>query len=438
MNRIVRAMTVLAVGATVVALAGCVSDEGTGNVPGGPSSQSAGDLACGLGTGQKATGDPIKVAAIATESGGVDFSSSPNSTKAYFDCVNDNGGINGRPIDYVVGDDALDPTKTSQLAAGYSADKSVVAMVGDATFVGCDVANVEYKKANLYSITGVGVPQACFQSSNIAPVNAGPRNSALDTLEYFIRNDQASKFFATGLNTRGNGDWVYAGIQAVAAEKGIDLVGNTLEDPAQSNWLPLVSQIASSGATSLVIVDPAPIAASILQAAEQQDAKGSILWACTASCYDAQFGQQIGSYWDGFIANSELQLVTAADGKDINQWRAVMDKYASADAPRDTFSEAGYLAGKIFVDTLLKIKDPSTLDRDTVSKALLGIKGYTSDLLCTPWYYGVADEHNANHSTRMAQVKDGKWVPLEGCQDTDDPDLAAIKAAEQSQGLLVP
>jgi len=439
MNRIVKVTSILTMGTTLAALTACSAQSTAGgNVPGAPTAHSASDLKCGMGNGKKATGKPIEVAAIATESGGVDFSSSPDSTKAYFDCVNNDGGINGRPIKYVVGDDALDPTKTAQLAAGYAADKSVVAMVGGATFAGCQQANQEYRKANLYSIIGVGVSEACFHSSNLAPVNAGPRISSLDTLQYFEREGKASKFFVAALNTPGNGDWTSAGIKAYAAQKGIDVVGSVLSNPSESNWLPLVKQITSSHPKSLVIVDPAPDSAALLQAAEQQDAKGDIQWACASSCYDAQFGQQIGSYWNGFIANSELQLVTAAKGKDINQWRAVMDKYASPSAPRDTFSEAGYLAGKIFVDTLLKISDPSTINRTTVSKALLGIKGYRSDLLCAPWYYGVADEHHANHATRMAQVKDGKWVPLEGCHNVQDPELASITKAEHTQHLLTP
>ncbi|WP_162616446.1 ABC transporter substrate-binding protein [Xylanimonas allomyrinae] len=359
----------------------------------------------------------------------------PKSAKAYFDCVNDNGGINGRPIQFEFGDDALDPTKTAQLAAGYAADTDVVALVGDATFVGCDVANVEYAKAGLYSITGVGVPQACFESSNIAPVNAGPRTSALHVVQYFERQGQADTFFAIGLNTRGNGDWVADGIAKYAKEAGIDLVGNVLSDPAESNFLPLVSQVKQAAPASLVIADPAPITASILAAAEQQDAKGDIPWACTASCYDAQFGTQIGDYWEGFVANSELALVTA-DGKDSNAWRAGMDQYAAPDAPRDTFSQAGWLAAKIFVDALLPL-DADTLDRTTVSDALLGVKGYTSDLLCSPWYFGVADEHHANHATRMAKIENGQYVELEGCQDVADPDMAGILEREQSEGLLV-
>ncbi|WP_094770553.1 ABC transporter substrate-binding protein [Microbacterium gorillae] len=436
MNRTMTGIGALIVGAALaVSLAGCVPDE-TGSGATASAGGGTGHLACGLGNGKPATGEPIRVGAIATASGGVDFSSSPNSAKAFFDCVNDNGGINGRPIQYSYEDDQLDPTKTAQLAAGLAADKSVVGLVGDATFVGCDVANAAYAKADLYSITGVGVPQACFQSSNIAPVNAGPRTSALGLMQYMERQKLlGGGFYSIGLNTPGNGDWVAAGIRDYAKQAGIKMAGETLSDPAESNWLPLVGQVQASKASALIIVDPAPISASILTAAEQQDARGKIAWGCTASCYDKQFASQLSSYWQGFLVNSELQLVTATGG-DSDLWNGVMDKYAAADAPRDTFSQAGFLAAKIFTDTLLQVKDPSTLDRATVSKALLGIKGYTSSLLCDPWYFGQADEHHANHATRNAKMQDGKWVEVEGCTEVVDPAMKSILDREQAEGLL--
>jgi branched-chain amino acid transport system substrate-binding protein len=55
---------------------------------------------CGLGNGKKASGAPIKLGGIATKQPGTDFTDIPNAAKAYFDCVNDNGGINGRPVSY--------------------------------------------------------------------------------------------------------------------------------------------------------------------------------------------------------------------------------------------------------------------------------------------------------------------------------------------------
>ncbi len=64
---------------------------------------------CGMGTGEKATGDPIKIGGIATNVPGIDFTWITGMTKAYFDCVNDNGGINGRPIQYIAEDEQIDP-----------------------------------------------------------------------------------------------------------------------------------------------------------------------------------------------------------------------------------------------------------------------------------------------------------------------------------------
>jgi branched-chain amino acid transport system substrate-binding protein len=278
------------------------------------------------------------------------------------------------------------------------------------------------------------VPQACFSSSNIAPVNAGPRQSAIQLLQWLEQEGKADAVFQVGLNTQGNGDWVAAGILEYAEANGINIVGTELSDPTESNWLPLIQKIKDSGATSVIIVDPGPITAAILAAVEQQDARGDIIWTCTASCYDAQFGSQIGAYWEGFIANSELQLVDA-EGEDNELWKSVMDAYAASDAPRDTFSQAGFLAAKMFTDALIEL-DPENITREAVSQAVLGIKNYESDLLCRPWYYGEADEHNANHSTRTAEIKDGVFAKLTDCIDSGDPALASILENEQSQGLV--
>src|SRR5215831_6432887 len=56
---------------------------------------------CGKGTGKKATGAPIKIGGIDMLIPGVDFTTVGKVAKAYFQCVNDNGGIHGRPIQYI-------------------------------------------------------------------------------------------------------------------------------------------------------------------------------------------------------------------------------------------------------------------------------------------------------------------------------------------------
>ena len=112
----------------------------------------------------------------------------------------------------------------------------------------------------------------------------------------------------------------------------------------------------------------------------------------------------------------------------------MLQKYGTSKDPRDTFGQSGFLSAKILTDTLLDL-NPDDITRAAVSKAIVGIKGYKSDILCSPWYYGEADRHNANHVTRMAVVKDGKYVELEGCKPVEDPDLAPILELEQKEGL---
>ena len=60
---------------------------------------------CGLSNGERASGKAIQIGAIVGKTGPEDFSSSARSASAYFDCVNANGGINGRPVAYTVQDD---------------------------------------------------------------------------------------------------------------------------------------------------------------------------------------------------------------------------------------------------------------------------------------------------------------------------------------------
>ena len=98
---------------------------------------SAAEPTCGMSNGQKATGQPIELGGIVGRTGPADFSSSGDAAAAYFKCVNANGGIKGRPINYTLEDDAWKPEQAAQAAAKLVNDKNVVAMVGSNSFVEC-------------------------------------------------------------------------------------------------------------------------------------------------------------------------------------------------------------------------------------------------------------------------------------------------------------
>lgn len=431
----IRRTGLAAAAALCLALSGCSGSSGEEpNADIGETAVSKSDVKCGLGNGKKATGAPIQIGAIATMSGGIDFSSAPDTARAFFACVNANGGINGRPIRYRALDDGLNPQKSGQLAARLADDRDIVALAGDATFVGCGVAQPIYEKANLYDVNAVGVPRQCFESPNIAPVNAGPRISAIAGIQYFHEQGKAQRIAQNGNKTPGAGDWTQDGVRAYAKANGLKVVKSILHDPGIKDANSLILAFEDADPTVLSLVDPAPDDVAMLKAAERQNLKDEITFVCATPCYDTAFPAQVGDYWDGFVSNSEFTLLDAKT-PDNRLWRQVLDAYGTKEQPRDSFSQGGFLAAKILTDTLLKLK-PDEITRETASKAILGIKNYRTDILCAPWYFGESDRHNANHATRMVKIQDGKYVQAGGCQEVEDPDLGEIRRLERELGLV--
>ncbi len=390
---------------------------------------------CGLGNGQAASGDPIVVGAVVGATGGpADFSSASKGAAAYFKCVNANGGINGRPVNYIVQDDAWNPEQAAQVAAKLVNDDKVVAMVGSTSFVECAANAKLYKDSNVVVIAGVGVPRECFESQNIAPTNQGPRLSTIGAVQYMYKTYNARSFVCMALNIPNFGNWSCDGISDWGKDKGIT-ANQVIFDPATMDPTSLVLQAASYNPDAIITTMPAPVAIALLKAAEEQNLRDKYHWFGPTSLYDLAFPSAVGSYWNNKIdVQTELVNIDSA-GPDNQNWLKVMDGYADAKDPRDSFSQAGFLAAKIFTDTMLKL-DPASITRDTATKALQAVKGYKSDLLCGAWYFGPGDTHNANHAGRMVQLVDGgKWKVTSDCFEVEDPALKPILDLEKSQGL---
>ncbi|SEC55611.1 amino acid/amide ABC transporter substrate-binding protein, HAAT family [Rhizobiales bacterium GAS188] len=390
--------------------------------------------ACGDMTGKPASGEPITIGAIVGRTGPDDFSASAKAAKAYFDCVNANGGIKGRPIRYIIADDQWNPETAAQLAAKIVNDEKAVAMVGSASFVECAANAKLYEQAGIVALAGVGVPRECFTARNYAPTNAGPRISTLGAAEYAAETLGAKSFVCIGPNIPNVGTWSCDGVALWAKAKG--LTSQTiLIDPGSADATSVILQAASSKPDAIVLALPKGLMIPHLVAAEEQGLIDKIKFVSAASGYDLSVPGTLGSAWSGkFYVNMEFNALTSA-GEDNGNWRAVMDAYAKPEDPRDTFAQAGYLAARIATATLLGL-DPAKIDRKSVTAALSAISGYKSDIFCAPWFYGAElARHNANTTTRMA-VTDGKeWKVVSQCRTSSDPELADIRAYEKAHGI---
>jgi branched-chain amino acid transport system substrate-binding protein len=383
---------------------------------------------CGLNNGKVATGEPIQLGAVVGKTGPADFSSPAQAADAFFKCVNKNGGINGRPIAYSIEDDGWKPEQAAQVAAKLVKDKKVVAMMGNSSFVECGVNEPLYEAEGVLVVAGVGVPRDCFHAKNIAPTNEGPRLSNLGAAMYMVKTFGIKNIVCISPNIPGVGDFSCDGIKAWVADKGIQY-HNILIDPATPDATSIVLQAVSLKPDLIEVSLPREGATPIFAAAEQQDLGDKIHFSAPTSVYNELFPKAIGPYWSG-KAFVELELEPLdKDAPDTKNWHAILDTYGRPSDQRDTFSQAGYVAARVIVDLMLKM-DPSKIDRASVSEALKIMKGFRSDIMCGPWYFGKGDEHNANHAGSVAVIENGKFVTKAACFEIEDPDLANIRKME--------
>ncbi len=388
---------------------------------------------CGLSNGKAATGEPIQLGAIVGKTGPEDFSSSARSAAAYFKCVNANGGINGRPVNYTVQDDTWNPEVAAQSASKLVKDTKVVGMVGSSSFVECGANNATYEQEGVAVIAGVGVPRACFYGKNYVSFNQGPRQSTLGAAQYITETFKLKKLVCVAPGIPGFGDWVCAGVEAYGKANGVE-VSTVIFDPGKLDGNAIALQISAAKAGGVVLGMPRGMMLPILTGAEQQDLGKTIKWGLPTSAYHTQMPKAAGKYWDGKLyVHMEMEPLDT-DGKDTKNWKAIMEKYGDKKDPIDSFSQAGYMAARVSTEALLAIKGP--IDRKSTFAAFKGLTKVKSDMLCAPWYFGPGDRHQPNHAGRMSLISGSGFKTLTKCFQSKDSDLADITAIEAKGGLV--
>jgi len=392
------------------------------------------NVSCGLNNGKAATGEPLPIGAVVGKTGPDDFSSAAGAAAAYFKCVNANGGINGRPVEYIVADDQWNPETATQVASKLVKDRKVLAMAGNTSFVECGANAKMYAQEDVMVIAGVGVPRECFNAKNYAPINSGPRVSGTIAAIYAAKKYGAKKMVCIIPNIPSLGNWACEGPKEWGAKNGV--VSETIViDPGSADATSVMLQAASKKPDVIIMNVPKGILVPMLAAAEQQNLGKKIHFVSSAPAYNIEVPKAIGAYWkNNFDTNLEFQPLEGG-GPDNKNWLALMDKYGNKSDPRDTFSQAGYLAARVVTEAMLKL-DPKKIDRAAVSNALRAVSGFKSDILCKPFYVGNGNRHNANNSGPMATSTGTAWaIAPGGCMTADDPELADIRADEKKMGI---
>ena len=440
--RSVLTMLILVVGLSVVVSACGSSNKSSSSTSSGGGGSSttaaAGDVTkCGTKPGVKATGTPIKLGAIVTKQPGTDFTDGAQMANAYFNCVNDNGGINGHPIKYKWYEEQTNPAQIAGFAHKLIQTDKVVGVVGGFSIIECAIDHKYWESLGIYEIDA-GIAPDCYGTPNSAAPNMGPRYSSDGAVQGVVRAG-ANKIAFDQSNVPGTG-YIAAGPTAVAKNLGVKIQqfkDNVPIQDANSVALKLVQAAGSNGAVVLNFTPPEAL--KILQAAQQQGLQDRVkAWGCSTPCNTDFVAKALGQQWDGkLLVNAELN-VTDAPGPQSTLYRAVFNKYGSnVSGGLGSFSQMGFQMGQFVTQALESIKS-STYDIKTVNAAIKNLKGVKTDILCRPWYYGTAPLHIPNNVDWTTTPKNGKMVIKDGCIPiaAADPTIAQVRSIEQKNPSL--
>jgi branched-chain amino acid transport system substrate-binding protein len=432
--------TILLAAVLGLAAAGCSSSSsstasGTGSTPAGGSSSTAGagtvsTSSCGTKPGVKATGTPIALGAIATNQPGTSFTDIPNMAKAYFDCVNANGGINGHPIKYYIATEQTNPAQVAADAKQLVQTNKVLGIVGSTSLIECSINSSYWQKLGFFVIDS-GIAPECYSTPNSAAVNMGPRYSSDGAVQYALAQ-HISKMVFVQSNVPGTG-YIAAGPAALAKDKNVPIVQLTENVPISDASSVAIKEVNDAGPGGAVILNfTPPQALVILQAAAKLGLENRVkLWGCSTPCNTDFLAQSLGSKWNGkLFVNAELTPPDGTSTTAMNLYKAILKQYGtSVQGGIGSFSQMGFTEAEIAVHALQSISGPYTVQ--SVNAAFKAVKDFNTGMLCQLWTYGDFPLHIPNNSDYTVTPKDGQMTTAQGCTPISavDPQIAQYRSA---------
>jgi branched-chain amino acid transport system substrate-binding protein len=394
--------------------------------------KSAAMKGCGLGNGKKATGTPIKIDGLDMLIPGVDFTTIGKVAKAYFDCVNDNGGIKGRPVKYTLYTEALNPAQEAALARKMVQSDKAVGIVGNTSFAECGT-NWKYYKSHGYVVIGAGVQAECYSTPSFAEVNAGPRYSNVGAAQALIAAGAKKLAIASPDTISAYAD---GGPALVAKAHNIPVKIFPTHLPVTDATSQLLQMYQFAGDGGGILIDFTPdTAPAFMKAAEAQGIVDKVMWGSSTPIANTFMAGQFSPTFDGHLwIDNEFSNVDPKVGPDSALMFAILKKYAPSIAPQ-AFAQMGFLDGKFATNALLSIKGAIT--KTSYNIAVKALKNQHTDMLCQPYYVGNIPYHIPNNANIIVDYKNKNVVVRQGCTKFQavDPAITQTRLWEKKYNL---
>jgi len=371
---------------------------------------------CGAWGAAPQAEEPIKIGAFFALSGPAATIGTPSKLVAQMvvDKINQDGGINKRPIELVVGDTESDPTKALMVAKRLVENDKVVALIGPTRTDEGMAVKAYIEKAQIPTIMTVGgdpvisVPpyQWTFKTPQRTSV------AVKKTYEYLKKQNFAKIALITA--TDGFGKDGLNWLEKLAPEYGLQIVGSEVFGVGDTDMTPQLVKIKDSGAQVVICWTIGPAGARVAKNVKQLGITLPLV-----QCHgqpDPKYIELAGDASEGSVMPS-TKLMVAQQLLDADPQKAVILDFIHF--YKDTYhfdqqyainTHSGYAWDAIYLlsNAMRQVgAEPQAL-RTTIeqTRGYVGISGI---------YVLSAEDHNGlgTDSLVMVKIEKGQWVLLQ-------------------------
>lgn len=367
-------------------------------------------LAFAAAAGQAATpgvtDDTILLGTFTALSGPVAPIGVPNSHGylAYYNYINEQGGIYGRKIKVLVEDDAFQPSRT------VAAVKKLVEQ--DRVFAIVSPLGTPTNAAVLDYLVKMNVPVVSPHSGSSQwsiPLKKNyfalqPNYTVEGTvLAQYAVNDLKGKRFAIVYVNDDYGQEESAAFTKYLAKHDIKPVLSLAHEFSETDFSSYVIKLQQAKPDVVLLASYATQTASILKQAEMFGFRPHFLGTYVVSD-PVMFKLAGASAMEGFQVTG-YAADPGGDTKAAKEYRDILHKYYPNEAPGG-YSEIGYVAAQLVVEALKKAGPDLT--REKFIAALESVKNWTTGL--TPPVSYSATDHRGIKTFAIAKAKGGQWT----------------------------
>jgi ABC-type branched-subunit amino acid transport system substrate-binding protein len=349
--------------------------------------------------------EPIKIGYTGPLSGSLSLLGQGirDGVEVYVDYINDQGGINGRKLEFIAEDDAYDAMRTLAAAKKLAEQDKVLALVASAGTANV-TALLPYSASNKLPVL---FPYA-FSHALTNPIRPYVFTTLpevriqMTVLADYILNTLKQRKIAAIYQNDDFGQDAVAGLEERLKKDNVPLTKLPF-DRGSTNFSGVVAQARQSGAEHVVFLGIPRDAALVMKEAAKLDWHPQ--WSGHNALGDPQTFQLAGKdLVEGAIAVAVMEPLDSTKPA-VAEFTAMQKKYLPKTNPT-TYSLHGYNAAKIFVEAAKRTK--GDLTPDALAASLESMSNFDTGLMAPVSF--TKEQHAGSLAVAFMRAKDGRWV----------------------------